>query len=142
MLRGLLSDVTNSAKVNRAITNDSQMVAILKARLKLCESAAAQFAAADRGDLKANEEAQISVLRGYLDGIEKVSDEDIRKASLEALDILRIEGAKIHTGAVIKLLIGPKGPFHGKHLDMPSVTGIVREILYENGILVTEKPSA
>lgn len=136
MLRGILTDVTYSAKINRAITQDSQLIAILKQRLRKCEAATTEFAAAGRDDLKAKEDAEISVLRGYLDGIEKVPEEDIRKAALEALDILRITGEKIQTYGVIKLLTGAKGPFYGKYVDMPSLTGIIRELLQ-----VPEKPS-
>ena len=106
------------------------MVAVLKSRLKVSETAAAEFAAAKRDDLKAKEEAQISVLQGYLDGLEKVSEEDIKSAAMSALNVLRMEGLKIHMGAIIKRLVGPQGPFHGKHLDMPSVTRIVRQIVF------------
>lgn len=130
VLRGLLADIINSSKINRAITHDHQVVALLKSRIKLSENAAAEFAAAERGDLKANEEAQVSILRRYLDRLEKVSDEDIKNAALEALDILRTEGKKIHMGAIIKLLIGSGGRFYGQYLDMPSVTRIVREVVF------------
>lgn len=134
VLRGVLADIINSSKINRAITQDSQVVAILKSRLKLSENAAAEFAAAEREDLKANEEAQVSILQGYLDGLETVPEKDIKNAALKALDILRLEGKKIHQGAVIKLLLSPDAPFQGKHLDMPSVTRIVREIVISNQI--------
>ena len=116
-------------------------MALLKSRIKLSKSAAAEFAAAERDDLKANEEAQISVLQGYLDGLETVSDEDIKNAVLEALETLRLEGTKIHMGAIIKLLIGDNGPFHGKHLEMPSVTRIIREIVFTDRTEIPPSPS-
>lgn len=116
-------------------------MALLKSRVKRSESAAAEFATAERDDLRANEEAQVSVLQGYLDGLETVSEDDIKNAALEALDILRIEGKKIHMGAIIKLLVGPDGPFHGKYLNMPSVTRIVREIIFTGRAETTQNPS-
>lgn len=130
VLRGLLADIVNSSKINRAITQDHEVVALLKSRIKLSQSAAAEFAAAERDDLKANEEGQVSILQGYLDGLEIVSDEDIKNAALEALDFLRMEGKRIHMGAIIKLLIGPNGIYCGKYLNMPTVTRIVREVIF------------
>lgn len=122
--------------------DDNQVVATLKSRLRLSENAAAEFAAAKRDDLKANEDAQVSVLQGYLDGLDKVSEEDIKNAALEALDIVRNEGKKMHMGAIIKRLVGPDGPFHGKYLDMPSVTRIVREVIFTGGSEGTQNPRA
>lgn len=141
VLRGILADIVNSSKINRAITQDNQVVALLNSRIKLSQNAAAEFAAAERDDLKANEEAQVSILQEYLDGLEKVSEEDIKDAALKALDILRTEGKKIHMGAIIKLLVGPDGPFQGKYLNMPSLTRIVREIIFSARIETPHSPS-
>ena len=141
MLRGFLADIVNSSKINRAITHDHQVVALLKSRIKLSKSAAAEFAAAERDDLKANEEGQVSILQGYLDGLETVSDEDIKNAALEALDFLRMEGKTIHMGAIIKRLVGPDGRFDGKYLNMPSVTRIVREVIFTGKTEIPQNPT-
>lgn len=130
MLRGLLADINSSSKINKPMTLDFQVVALLKSRIKLSQSAAAEFAAAERNDLKTNEEGQVSILQGYLEGLEPVSDEDIKNAALEALDVLRTEGKKVHMGAIIKALIGVDGRFYGKYIDMPSVTRVVREVVF------------
>ena len=130
VLRGLLADIVNCSKINRAITHDHQVVSLLRSRIKLSQNAAVEFAAAEREDLKANEEEQVSILQGYLEGLETISDEDIKNAALEALDVLRTQGKKIHMGAIIKALIGADGRFYGKYLDMPSVTRIVREVVF------------
>lgn len=142
VLRGLLGDIVSSSKIGRTVIDDNQVVAILKSRLRLSEKAAAEFAAAKRDDLKANEDAQVSVLQGYMDGLDKISEEDIKNAALEALDIVRNEGKKMHMGAIIKRLVGPGGPFHGKYLDMPSVTRIVREVIFTGGSEGTQNPRA
>ena len=142
MLRGLLGDIVSSSKISRAVTDDNQVVAILKSRLRLSEKAAVEFAAAKRDDLKANEDAQVSVLQGYLDGLDKISEEDIRNAALEASDIVRTEGKKVHMGAIIKRLVGHGGPFHGKYVDMSSVTRIVRKVIFTGGSEGTQNPRA
>lgn len=141
MLRGLLADIINSSKINRAITTDHQVVALLRSRIKLSQRAAAEFADAERDDLKASEEAQISILQGYVDSLETVSDEDIKNAALEALDFLRTEGKTIHMGAIIKVLVGPDGHFCGKYLDMPSVTRVVREVVFTDRSETLENPT-
>jgi hypothetical protein len=65
-----------------------------------------------------------------LDGLEKVSEEDIKKAALEAVDTLRMEEKKVHQGSLIQCLVGPNGSLSGKYLDMDSVTRIVRDIVF------------
>lgn len=130
VFKGLVSDIVNSSKANRAVTNDSQVVGSIKSRLSRSQKAAAEFAAEKRDDLKLNEEAQISVLQGFLDGLDKVPEEDIKKAALEALDTLRMQEKKVHAGSITKCLLGPDGSLSGKYLDMDSVTRIVREIVF------------
>lgn len=96
----------------------------------MSETAVDAFATAEREDLKANEEAQIAVLQGYLDGLEEISEEEIKVAALEVLDVLRKEGKKIHMGALVKNLVGPRGRFYDKNIDMSSLTRVVRNLIF------------
>lgn len=112
--------------MNKPVTTDAQILAMLRSRAKLSKSAAADFSTAKRDDLKEKEEAQIAVLQEYIDSVKMVSEEEILNLAAEAVKRLELEGKGIHMGSVIKSLLEA---LDGKPVEMASVSRIVREVV-------------
>lgn len=125
-VRGILAEITNFSKMNKPVTTDAQIVAILRSRAKLSKSAAADFSAAKRDDLKEKEEAQIAVLQQYIESVKMVSEEEILNLAAEIVKRLKSEGKGIYMGSVIKSLLEA---LNGKPVEMASVSRIVREVV-------------
>ena len=125
-VRGILAEITNFSKMNKPVTTDAQIVAMLRSRAKLSKSAAADFSAAKRDDLKEKEEAQIAVLQEYIESVKMVSEEEILNLAAETVKRLKLEGKGIYMGSVIKGLLEA---LNGKPVEMASVSRIVREVV-------------
>lgn len=124
--RGVLAEITNFAKMNKPVTTDAQIVAMLRSRAKLSKSAVADFSSAKRDDLKEMEEAQITVLREYIESVKMVSEEEILNLAAQAVKRLELEGKGIYIGSVIKSLLEA---LDGKTVEMARVSRIVREVV-------------
>lgn len=125
-VRGVLAEITNFSKMNKPISTDAQIVAMLKSRAKLSKSASEDFRAAKRDDLREREEAQIAVLQEYIESVNMVSEEEILKLAAEAVTRLGLEGKGIFMGSVIKSLLEA---LDGRAVEMASVSRIVREVV-------------
>lgn len=125
-VRGVLAEITNFSKMNKSVSTDAQIVAMLKSRAKLSKSASEDFRAAKRDDLREKEEAQIAVLQEYIESVKMVSDEEILNLAAEAVTRLELEGKGIFMGSVIKSLLEA---LDGRAVEMASVSRIVREVV-------------
>lgn len=125
-VRGVLAEITNLSKMNKSVSTDAQIVAMLRSRAKLSKSASEDFRAAKRDDLRKKEEAQIAVLQEYIESVKMVSEEEILILAAEAVNRLELEGRGVFMGSVIKGLLEA---LDGKPVEMASVSRIVREVI-------------
>lgn len=130
VLRGLISDVTNSAKTNSPIKTDMQLLALLRKRAASAKQASSEFKSAGREDLVEREEDQAKVLQEYAGGVETMSSDDIRDAVTKVVEQTRAEsGAKLNMGDVLKKLLAPGGSLDGKPVEKSEVARIVKDAL-------------
>lgn len=125
-VRGVLAEITNFSKINKPVSTDAQIIAMLKSRAKLSKSASEDFRAAKRDDLREKEEAQIAVLQEYIDSVKMVSEEEILNLAAEAVTRLELEGKGIFMGSVIKSVLVA---LDGRPVEIASVSRIVREVV-------------
>ena len=125
VLRGLIAEVTNAAKTSKPVTTDSQMLSIIRKRVKSSESAATDFQAAKRDDLKAREVAQIAVLDEYIQDSNYMREEEVTTAIQEIVDRLKMENKEVNRGSVMKALVGPGGSLEGQTVDKSDVARLV-----------------
>lgn len=112
--------------MNKSVSTDAQIVAMLRSRAKLSKSASEDFRAAKRDDLREKEEAQIAVLQEYIESVKMVSEEEILNLAADAVNTLKLEGRGIYMGSVIKNLLEA---LDGKPVEMASVSRIVRDVV-------------
>jgi uncharacterized protein len=131
VLRGLLAEVTNSAKTNNAIKTDMQLLSLLKKRAASAQQASDEFRKAGREDLVEQEEDQTKILEEYAGEVKTMSTDDIREAVIQTVDEVRGQaaGAKINMGDVLKKLLSPGGSLDGKPVDRSEVARIVKDVL-------------
>lgn len=129
VLRGLISEVTNAAKTSKPVTTDSQMLSIIRKRVKSSENAAAEFKAANREDLRSREAAQADVLEEYIKDSNSLGDEDITMAIQEVVGKMRTEKLDVNRGSVMKALVGPGGRLDGQLVDNSDVARLVGGML-------------
>lgn len=130
VLRGLLSEVTNSAKTNSPIKTDMQLLSLLRKRAASAKHASSEFKSAGREDLVEAEEGQAKVLEEYAGGVETMSTEDIRDAVAKTVDEVKgSSSGKVNMGDVLKKLLGPGGHLEGKPVERAEVARMVKEVL-------------
>lgn len=126
VLRGLISDVTNAAKTSRPITTDTQMLNIIRKRVKSSEAAVEEFQNAKRDDLKTREVAQIAVLEAYIGESVSMGEDDITRSIQDVVGRLRSEEKTVSQGSVMKLLVGPGGILEDQAVDRQAVAKFVK----------------
>ncbi len=129
VLRALLAEYTNAAKTSSPIKTNIQLLSLLRKRIAASRSAAVEFSAANRSDLKDKEEAQITVLEEYAGGVETLGQEEITRVVGESIGKMRTEGHKVDTGTVLKHLLGPGGVLDGKPVEKGEVARVVKGML-------------
>ncbi|KAK5167181.1 uncharacterized protein LTR77_007911 [Saxophila tyrrhenica] len=130
VLRGLLADVTASAKTNRPIKTDMELLSILRKRAASAKQASNEFKAAGREDLVEREDGQAKVLEEYAGDVETMSEDDIRDAvSKTVAEVKAQAGGKANMGDVLKKLLGAGGELEGKPVERAEVARIVKEAL-------------
>jgi uncharacterized protein YqeY len=126
VLRGILAETTNQSKTSsKPLSSDGQILSILRKRAKAAEDAAAGFKAAKRVDLTEKEMSQLGVLEEYINGVETVGEEEIRKIAAEVIGQRRLDGLPVTKGNVLKALKGPNGAFGDRNVEMGTVAQIV-----------------
>jgi hypothetical protein len=130
VLRGLLAEVTNSAKANNPIKSDMQLLSLLRKRAASAKQASSEFKSAGRQDLVEQEEGQMNVLEEYAGDVETMSKDDIRDVVIKTVDETKGQSdGKINMGDVLKKLLGPGGSLEGKPVERSEVARIVKEVL-------------
>lgn len=126
VLRGILAETTNQSKSSsKPLSSDAQILSILRKRAKAAEDAAAGFKSAKRMDLTEKEMSQLSVLEEYINGVETVGEEEIRKLAGQVIGQRKLDGLPVTKGNVIKALKGPNGAFGDRIVEMETVAQIV-----------------
>lgn len=133
VLKGLLSDITNASKTKSPIKTDMQVLSLLRKRSAAGRVASAEFAAANRQDLKEKEDEQVSLLESYAGGVEMVSEEEVRRTAEEMRQLMGTEGVKVDKGSLIRRLVGEGGALADKPVDRAMVSQVVQDVLGGGG---------
>lgn len=141
VIRTILGDATNfshAALHHKPPETDSQVLVLLKTRLKLSKAAAADFRAAKRDDLSDLEESQIAVLQEYVGLVPVASDEEIKKLVAEIIDKQLREQTRLNSNTVTRDLLRT---LDGKQVEMALVTRTIRDMLFDLQIRLNEPES-
>lgn len=129
VLRALLAEITNASKTTSPIKTDLQLLSLLRKRVAASRTAAQQFGAANRTDLKDKEDAQVAILEGYAGEVDTIGEEEITRVAGEVIGKMRTAEKKMDLGSVLKALVGPGGEFDGKPVEKAEVAKIVKGML-------------
>lgn len=129
VLRALIAEYTNAAKTSSPIKTNIQLLALLRKRIAASKSAAVEFSAANRSDLKDKEEAQITVLEEYAGGVETMDEADVTRIVGDLLGKMRTAAHRVDIGTVLKTLFGPGGALDGKPVERGEVARVVKGML-------------
>ncbi|KAM3420164.1 Altered inheritance of mitochondria protein 41 [Cercospora zeina] len=131
VLRGVIAEVTNSAKTSSPIKTDMQLLSVLKKKVAAAKAAQQEFKAAGRDDLVEKEQQQVDVLDEYADSVKTMGVEEIQDAVKTVVEQAKAatENTKINMGEVLKKVLGPGGSLEGKPVDRAEVARIVKQIL-------------
>ncbi|KAI0387583.1 GatB/YqeY domain-containing protein [Hypomontagnella monticulosa] len=131
-IRSVLSATLNASKTAAPIETDVQLVALIRRTQRASEDASAEFLAAGRQDLVDKEQAQVAVLEEYIagSGIAPVTADELRAAVTEAL--AASGGVRAKMGDVLKFLLEPGGPLHGKDVQRAQIVKMVRDVVGVN----------
>lgn len=135
VIRAIIADAnhfSHAALYHQPVESDSQMLALLKTRLKLSKNAAAEFRAAKRDDLSEIEESQIAILQEYIDLVPVASDEEIKMLVADIIEKKLSEETKLNIGTVTKELLQT---LDGKQVEMAVVTKTIRDMLLPHRIV-------
>ena len=124
-----MAEITNASKTSSPIKTDLQLLSLLRKRVAASRTAAQEFSAANRADLKDKEEAQVAVLEGYAGEVDTVGEEEITRVVGEVIGKMRTDEKKVDSGNVLKALVGPGGEFDGKPVVKADVAKIVKGML-------------
>lgn len=125
VLRGLISEVTNAAKSSKPVNTDSQMLSIIRKRVKSSKAAAEEFETAKREDLRAREFAQIAVLEDYVKDSNSMGEADITTAIQDVIGKMRTKEKEVNRGSIMKALVGPGGSLADQTVDKSEVSRLV-----------------
>lgn len=120
--------MTNAAKTSKPIVTDSQMVNMIRRRVKSSEAATEEFENAKREDLKAREVTQIGVLQEYLPS-KSLSEEDLTTMIQDVIGRMRTEGKDVRLGSVMKALVAEGGGLDSQSVDMKDVSRLVNGMI-------------
>ncbi|KAI4126783.1 MAG: hypothetical protein LQ347_004833 [Umbilicaria vellea] len=129
VLRALLAEITNASKTSSPIKTDLQLLSLLRKRAAASRTAAREFSAANRTDLKDKEDAQVAVLEGYAGEVDTIGEEETTRVVGEVIGKMRNDEKKVDLGSVLEALVGPGGEFDGKPVEKAEVAKIVRGML-------------
>lgn len=130
VLRAIMSANLNASKTASPIQTDAQLVALIRKIQQSGRDAVADAQAAGRQDLVEKEEAQLSIMREYIEssGIVTIGEAEIDAAVGKAIEAIKEGGAagKSIVGDVMKRL---SAEFEGKDVDRKALSKKVTEAL-------------
>ncbi|KAJ5728109.1 hypothetical protein N7493_004439 [Penicillium malachiteum] len=129
VLRALISETNNAAKTSSPIETDIQLLSLIRKRAAASADAAEQFAAADRADLKAKEDEQITILEEYASHVKMLSTEELEAIVAQQIASIKEAGGKMDFGQILKAIFSKDGPLDGKPADRKQVASMVKQAL-------------
>ena len=129
VLRALISETTNAAKTASPIQTDIQLLSLIRKRVAAAKEAAAQFAAAERPDLKEKEDQQVAVLEEYASHVKTMSVEEVEAVIGQDIATLKETGKKLDVGQILKSLFAPGGALDGKPVERKEVANLVKKVV-------------
>lgn len=129
VLRAVLAETTNASKTSSPIKTDIQLLSLLRKRIAASKSAAEEFSAANRNDLRDKEQAQIAVMEDYASGVQTVGQAEIAEVAANIIGKMRTDGQTTSMGNVLRAIVGPGGAFEEKPVDKAEVARIVKGML-------------
>lgn len=129
VLRAVLAETTNASKTSSPIKTDIQLLLLLRKQIAASMSAAEEFSAANRDDLRDKEQAQIAVMEDYASGVQTVGQAEIAEVAANIIGKMRTDGQTTSMGNVLRALVGPGGAFEEKPVDKAEVARIVKGML-------------
>ena len=129
VLRALLAETANASKTSSPIKTDIELLSLLRKQTAASRSAAEQFSAANRNDLRDKEVAQIAVLEEYASGVDTLGEDEIKIVVAEAIGKMRTEGQAVNAGTVMKAVVGTGGQLKGRPVEKGEVATIVKAML-------------
>ncbi|RVX74565.1 hypothetical protein B0A52_01691 [Exophiala mesophila] len=134
VLRGTISEINQAASSSTPITNDLQILSLLKKRRSATQTAIDEAKAANREDLAAKNETEITIIDEYTASVKMMDVAEMRQiVRTEVIALKAAEGDSVKPGVVMKhLLKEDGGPLSGKTLDRKILSELVREELASN----------
>ncbi|KAJ5263867.1 hypothetical protein N7478_011472 [Penicillium angulare] len=129
VLRALISETNNAAKTSSPIQTDIQLLSLIRKRAAASTDAAQQFATAERPDLKAKEDEQVTILEEYAGQVKTLSAEEVEDIVSQQIATIKEAGGKLDFGQVLKTLFAPGGALDGKPADRKEVAALVKKAL-------------
>lgn len=129
VLRAVLAETANASKTSSPIKTDIQLLLLLRKQIAASMSAAEEFSAANRDDLRDKEQAQIAVMEDYASGVQTVGQAEIAEVAANIIGKMRTDGQTTSMGNVLRALVGPGGAFEEKPVDKAEVARIVKGML-------------
>lgn len=132
VIRAILCDASHfshSSLKRKPIESDLQVLVLLKNRVKLSKTAAAEFRAAKRDDLSDIEESQIAILQEYINLVPVASEEEIKRRVAGIIEKKSLEGQRLSCSTVIQELLWA---LTGTQVDNAVMTKTVRDLLQEH----------
>jgi len=129
VLRAVLAETINASKTSSPIKTDIQLLSLLRKRIAASKSAAEEFSAAKRDDLRDKEQAQVAVMEEYASGVQTVGQDEIAEVAVTIIGKMRTDGQTVSVGNVLKALVGPGGAFEEKPVDKAEVARTVKGML-------------
>lgn len=130
VLRALLASTLNASKTSTPITTDLALRALILKHLSSSRAAVEDFQKANRADLIAKEESQISILEEYSGGVEMMPESEVRDVVRALVGSMKKEGGKLSVGDVSRRVFD-KEVLGERNVERGEVARLVREVLAE-----------
>ncbi|KAL8697464.1 MAG: hypothetical protein Q9224_002295 [Gallowayella concinna] len=129
--RGILTETTSLEKESKGVKTNTQLFKLLQRRRSASLNAAKEFQNAGRDDLTDQENQQIGVLQGYLDGFDTTSADEVVAAIQTAIRELEANGVTPKRERVRAILYRSGGAFQDKIIDNGLVTKTIHRLVHE-----------
>jgi len=122
VLRMLLSEMKNTEIAQQKPLDDNKILDVINKEIKQHRESIEAFRQGNRNDLVAQEEAELSILTGYLP--RQMSREEIKAAAQQVIEAMGVRGIKDKGKVMSQLMPQLKGKAGGKE-----VSEVVSELL-------------
>lgn len=127
VLRAIISEVNNASKTSNPVTNNMQVLTMLKKRKTASKAAAAEAVEAKRQDLRQKQESEIAILDEYAGQVDVMSEEETAQAVDAIIESLKLKGEKVNPGAVLRDLRQKEVTERGKAVESAVVAKLVQQ---------------